>query len=76
MMLYFSFLTLFSPWFLEDMLRLHQRKAECGGLCCCKEDSLLFCKAKCLSKRQKQFSKLLDIEESKETPEDKEEFTS
>ena len=24
-MLYFSFLTLFSPWFLEDMIRLHSR---------------------------------------------------
>ena len=24
-MLYFSFLTIFSPWFLEDMLRLHNR---------------------------------------------------
>ena len=38
-MLYFSFLTLFSPWFLEDMTRLHNRKGDCFGLCCCAEDS-------------------------------------
>ena len=43
-MLYFSFLTLFSPWFFEDMQRLHNRKGECFGLCCCKEDSILCCK--------------------------------
>ena len=50
-MLYFSFLTIFSPWFLEDMQRLHKRKGECFGLCCCKENSILFCKGSCLSQR-------------------------
>ena len=43
-MLYISFLTLFSPWFLEDMTRMHSRKGDCFGLCCCKDDSVLFCK--------------------------------
>ena len=50
-MLYFSFLTIFSPWFLEDMERLHRRKGECFGICCCKEDSLFVCKGNFLSKR-------------------------
>ena len=50
-MLYFSFLTLFSPWFLEDMIRLHKRKGECFGLCCCREDSILFCRGGCLNKK-------------------------
>ena len=34
-MLYFSFLTIFSPWFLEDLERMHKRKGDCFGLCCC-----------------------------------------
>ena len=50
-MLYFSFLIIFSPWFLEDMIRQHNRRGECFGLCCCKEDSLFFCRANCLSQR-------------------------
>ena len=58
-MLYFSFLTLFAPWFLEDMERIHQRRGECFGLCCCREDSLLFCRGHCLSDRQKRFSRML-----------------
>ena len=65
-MLYFSFLTIFSPWFLEDMRRLHGRKGECFGLCCCKEDSLFVCKGTFLSKRQKKFSKLIDQDEDEE----------
>ena len=52
-MLYFSFLTIFSPWFLEDMERLHDRKGDCFGMCCCKEDSIFFFKGKCLTKRQR-----------------------
>ena len=47
--LYFSFLTIFAPWFLHDLQRLHSRKVDCCGLCCCKEDSLLCCSGYFLS---------------------------
>ena len=57
-MLYFSFLTIFSPWFLEDMQRMHNRKGDCFGLCCCKEDSFLCLKGKLLTNRQRSFSRL------------------
>ena len=40
--LYFSFLTIFSPWFIHDMRRQESRRGDCFGLCCCKEDSV-FC---------------------------------
>ena len=50
-MLYFSFLTIFSPWFLEDMVRMHRKQGECFGLCCCKEDSAFCFRANCLSLR-------------------------
>ena len=59
-MLYFSFLTIFSPWFIEDMRRLHNRRGECFGLCCCNEDSAFCCRGQFLSKKQKQFSYLID----------------
>ena len=42
-MLYFSFLTIFAPLYLEDLRRLHRKKSDCCGLCCCKEDSLICC---------------------------------
>ena len=44
LMLYFSFLTIFSPWFVNDMRRAHKRKGDCCGLCCCKEDSVIWCR--------------------------------
>ena len=50
-MLYFSFITLFSCWFIEDMRRLHKRRGDCCGLCCCKDDSILFCRGRFLSRR-------------------------
>ena len=65
-MLYFSFLTIFSPWFLEDMQRMHQRKGDCFGLCCCKDDSILFCKGNLLNQRQRKFSNLPVPNEDKE----------
>ena len=59
-LLYFSFLTIFSPYFLEDMIRMHERKGDCFGLCCCKEDSKLCCGGRFLNTRNKKFSKLIE----------------
>ena len=61
--LYLSFLTMFAPWFLEDMRRLHDRRGECFGLCCCKEDSVFCCKGQLLSKGHKKFSYIATEEE-------------
>ena len=43
-MLYISFLTIFSPFFLNDLKRMHNRKGDCCGLCMCKTDTILCCK--------------------------------
>ena len=51
--LYFSFLTIFSPWFVNDLRRQHKLKGDCCGLCCCKEDVIICCKGKLLSDQQK-----------------------
>ena len=56
--IYFSFLTIFAPWFLEDMRRMHKRDPDCCGLFCCEEDSLFCCKGKFLTNRQRNFSGL------------------
>ena len=48
-MLYFSFLTIFSPWFVEDLRRQHARKVDCCGLFCCKENSILCCRGALLT---------------------------
>ena len=42
--LYFSFLTIFSPWFLYDLRRMHKRKGDFCGACCCKDDSVICCR--------------------------------
>ena len=68
--LYISFLTLFAPWFLEDMRRLHLRKGECFGLCCCKEDSIWCCKGQLLSVRLRKFSHIATVEEEQDTREE------
>ena len=56
--IYFSFLTIFAPWFLEDMRRMHKRDPDCFGLFCCGEDSLFCCKGNFLTNRQRNFSGL------------------
>ena len=57
-MLYLSFLTIFAPLYLEDLRRLHRKKGDCCGLCCCKEDSLICCFGLLLTNRQRRFSGL------------------
>ena len=58
--LYISMLTIFSPWFLNDMQRMHSKKGDCCGFCCCKEDSFLFCYGRFLTNRQKRFTSTLE----------------
>ena len=57
-MLYFSFLTIFAPLYLEALRRLHRKKSDCCGICCCKEDSLVCCYGLLLTNRQRRFSGL------------------
>ena len=54
--LYISFLTIFSPFFLDDLKRLHERRGDCLGLCCCKEDSIFCFRGKLLPKKLRKFS--------------------
>ena len=56
--LYVAALTIFSPWFLQDLRRQHDLKGDCCGACCCKEDSVFCCQGRFLSKRQREFSGL------------------
>ena len=49
--LYLSFLTIFSPWFVNDLRRQHKLKGDCCGLCCCKEDIIICCRGKLLTRR-------------------------
>ena len=57
-MLYLSFLTIFAPLYLEDLRRLHRKKGDCCGICCCKEDSFICCFGLLLTNRQRCFSGL------------------
>jgi len=50
-MLYFAFLTIFSPWFVNDLRRMQRKKGDCCGLCCCKEDTIICCRGRFLSKK-------------------------
>ena len=56
--LYISFLTIFSSLFLEDLRRMHKKKGDCCGICCCKEDSLICCRGVLLTERQRKFSSI------------------
>ena len=50
-----SYFLCFVAW---DMKRVEQRKGECCGLFCCKEDTLCCCKGYFLSPKQKKWSGL------------------
>ena len=56
--LYFSFLTIFSSFFLDDLKRIHDHRGDCCGVCCCKEDSVFCCRGQFLSKRLQKFSQI------------------
>ena len=49
--LYFSFLTIFSPWYVNDLRRMHAMKGDCFGLCFCKPDSVICCRSYFLTKK-------------------------
>jgi hypothetical protein len=49
--LYFGFLTIFSPWFFNDLKRQHAKKGDCCGLCCCRQDTIFCCKGYFLTEK-------------------------
>ena len=59
--LYFSFLTIFSPFFLDDLRRIQDRRGDCFGICCCKEDSIFCFRGTLLPTRLKIFSEIDDM---------------
>ena len=69
LILYFSVLTIFIPLVYWDTVRVQKRWGDCFGLFFCKEDSVLFCKGKLLSKPQRDFSfkqpRPVDLQSSK-----------
>ena len=56
--LYLLALDYFLCFVAWDMKRVEQRKGECCGLFCCKEDTILCCKGYFLSPKQKKWSGL------------------
>ena len=57
-MLYLTVLTIFLPFVVFEAVRVHKKKRECCGVCCCKEDSVLFCKGRYLTPVQKRYSEI------------------
>lgn len=53
--LYFTSLTIFSAFMVWDITRQMKQKGDCCGLCMCKEDTLICCKASCLTDKQKAY---------------------
>ena len=47
--LYLAVLTIFLSIMAWDVKRVHRRKRECCGLCCCSEDSVICCRGYFLS---------------------------
>lgn len=57
-MLYLSVITIFLSVVVWDTHRVAKRGKECCGLCCCGEDSLLFCQGRFLTPNQRKYSNL------------------
>ena len=49
--LYFAFMTIFAPIYINDLKRLFAKKGDCCGLCCCKTDTVLCCRGYFLTKK-------------------------
>jgi predicted RND superfamily exporter protein len=56
MVLYGAVLTVFLSIIAWDTKRIRERKGECCGMCCCKEDSWICCNGRFLSVKQKEYS--------------------
>ena len=76
--LYIAFLTLFSPWFFEDLKRMHNLQGDCCGLCCCKDDTIFCLRGYFLTQRLRQFSGLEKAPSKRQVEEEgyKEEYAS
>ena len=55
-MLYFVNMTFFLAVVVWDTRRVQDRKKECFGLCCVRENSRLCCKGRCSSPKQREYS--------------------
>ena len=56
LVLYLAVLSLFLCIMAWDTERIGKKKGECCGACCCKEDTILCCRGRYLSKKQKEYS--------------------
>ena len=56
--LYGAVLTIFLCIMAWDTRRINNKRTECCGLCCCKEDTVICCHGRYLSHKQKQLSGL------------------
>ena len=55
-MLYLTVNLIFMPAIVWETRRVEQKKGDCFGICCCNEDTILCCKGKFLSDKQKAYS--------------------
>ena len=70
--MYMAFFVLFSPFYLNDLQRMHNLKGDCFGLCCCAPDTILCCGGKLLNKTQRKFVGLPVLEKTHQKENDKE----
>ena len=61
MFLYLTMLTIFAPFLLWDTKRVGAKRRELCGVCCCSEDSILFCRGSLLSKHQQAHSGIIKV---------------
>ena len=57
-MLYLIMLTIFTSIMVWDTERVHRRWGDCCGICFCSEETILCCRAFCLSNKQKEYSNI------------------
>ena len=60
--LYFSSLTIFTAFMVWDIKRQVDRKGDCCGACCCGENSIICCKGYFLTKKQKSYPFVEEVE--------------
>ena len=75
LLLYISVFTIFTPVLYWDTIRVYKQYGDLCGLCLCREKTILCCKGRLLSEKQKEFSqtdqnsKLTEVSEEQSSSE-------
>ena len=62
LMLWVATMTIFLAFVVSDTKRVQDKRRECAGACCCPNDSIICCRGRLMSRKQREYCDLVSLQ--------------